>query len=131
MRVPGFGSPEKLQRARSEAQLALGTHDFAAFRTSIDARTDTVRTLHALRIEQDTGDERLFHLHVVGTAFLHNMVRILVGTLVDVALGRLQAGAIARALASRQRRDAGLTAPASGLCLERVYLPREGESRWP
>jgi tRNA pseudouridine38-40 synthase len=68
---------------------------------------------------------------VEGNAFLHNMVRILVGTIVDVARGRLAPGAVGRALASKDRRDAGITAPAEGLYLEEVLLPEEGEEGWP
>jgi tRNA pseudouridine38-40 synthase len=59
------------------------------------------------------------------------MVRILVGTIADVARGRLAEGAIARALASRDRRDAGITAPPDGLYLEEVLLDDEGEAGWP
>jgi tRNA pseudouridine38-40 synthase len=58
-------------------------------------------------------------------------VRILVGTLADVARGRLREGAIARALASRDRRDAGITAPGEGLYLEHVILDDEGTEAWP
>jgi tRNA pseudouridine38-40 synthase len=61
-------------------------------------------------------------LEITGSAFLHNMVRILVGTAVDVARGRLGAGAVARALASGRRQDAGVTAPPCGLYLARVRL---------
>ncbi|HEY6459423.1 MAG TPA: tRNA pseudouridine(38-40) synthase TruA, partial [Polyangiaceae bacterium] len=70
---------------------------------------------------------------VEGDAFLHNMVRILAGTLVDVARGRLEEGAIARALASKERRQAGTTAPAHGLVLEEVRLdvPEEAGEPWP
>jgi tRNA pseudouridine38-40 synthase len=70
---------------------------------------------------------------VEGDAFLYNMVRILVGTMVDVARGRLAAGALARALETRERRDAGITAPAHGLVLEQVHLdlPEGTGERWP
>jgi tRNA pseudouridine38-40 synthase len=54
-----------------------------------------------------------------------------VGTIVDVALGRKPPGTIARALASRDRRDAGLTAPPEGLYLEQVWLRDEGHDAWP
>jgi tRNA pseudouridine38-40 synthase len=130
-KIEGLDSPEALARARAEASLAVGTHDFGAFRSSADPRKVTVRTLHSLTLEQDPSDARLVRVDVKGDAFLHNMVRILVGTIVDVARGRLAPGAIARALASRSRNDAGITAPPDGLYLEHITLSDEGTDAWP
>lgn len=130
-RAPGFTGDEPLARAAREAALAVGTHDFAAFRSSDDPRTNTVRTLSAVSVTVDPSDARLVRVDVEGDAFMHNMVRILVGTIVDVARGAKEPGAITRALASRQRRDAGITAPGQGLCLEEVWLPDEGTEGWP
>ena len=123
--------PIERARLRDEALAALGTHDFAAFRGSSDERTDTVRTIRALDVRDDPADARLVRLVVEGDGFLYNMVRILVGTLVDVALGRLAPGAIERALASHDRRDLGRTAPAHGLCLDEVFLDDAGRDAWP
>jgi tRNA pseudouridine38-40 synthase len=109
----------------------VGTHDFAAFRASSDARSSTVRTLRAVAVTVDPGDARLVRVDVEGDAFLHNMVRILVGTLADVARGHREPGAITRALASLDRRDAGITAPGEGLYLEEVLLADEGTDPWP
>lgn len=130
-RSPSFADAEAVARAQREARAALGTHDFAAFRSSADARTNTVRTVRAINLVQDPRDPRLLVVDLEGDAFLHNMVRILVGTIADVARGRLPEGAVARALASRDRRDAGITAPGEGLYLERVLLVDEGTSAWP
>jgi tRNA pseudouridine38-40 synthase len=130
-RSQSFSGEGALARAEHEAASALGTHDFAAFRSSADERTSTVRTLRAIAISRDPRDARLIRVDVEGDAFLHNMVRILVGTLADVARGRLAEGAIARALASRDRRDAGITAPGEGLYLEQVILDDEGADPWP
>ncbi|MBV9945511.1 MAG: tRNA pseudouridine(38-40) synthase TruA [Myxococcales bacterium] len=115
-----------------EGALALGTHDFAAFRSSGDRRATTERTLTRVEVEGDT-DPRIVAVVVEGNAFLHNMVRILVGTMVDVARGRLERGAVARALSARDRRAAGTTAPAHGLALERVELdaPEDAGGVWP
>jgi tRNA pseudouridine38-40 synthase len=126
--------PFDLDRARAEAEDLIGTHDFRAFRTSADERTDTTRTLR--RVDLVVGhDPRILEIVVEGNAFLHNMVRILVGTLVDVARGRLRPGAVDRALASGARSDLGITAPAHGLVLDEVFLDPagdlEGGAAWP
>ncbi len=130
-RCASFDGEGAVERARREAALAVGTHDFAAFRSSADERKGTVRTVRALDVTVDPRDARLLAVDVEGDAFLHNMVRILVGTLADVARGRLPEGTIARALGSRDRRDAGITAPPDGLYLEEVLLDDEGADPWP
>ena len=121
-----------MERLAREAAAIEGTHDFAAFRTSRDERHETTRTMTRVAIERES-DERVVGFVVEGSAFLHNMIRILAGTLVDVARGRLPEGAIARALASKDRRDAGITAPAHGLTLEAITLdlPEGAGEPWP
>ena len=116
-----------------EAQAAVGTHDFAAFAASGSIVKDTVRTIYEARVLRD-GDEVEFLVR--GNGFLYNMVRILAGTLISVGSGKLEPGAIARALQSKNRLDLGVTAPAHGLTLMRVYYdddPPEGEpgEDWP
>lgn len=115
----------------TETRALLGTHDFRAFRSSADARTETVRTLS--RVDLVNGpDPRLLDVVVEGSAFLHNMVRIIVGTLVDIGRGRLRPGAVARALGSGDRSDLGMTAPAHGLFLDEVFLDVEPSgAAWP
>ena len=71
-----------------------GTHDFASFRSSADERPNTIRTLARVDVERDA-DPRLVSVVVEGDAFMHNMVRILVGTMADVGRRRLPAGATA------------------------------------
>lgn len=129
-RVPELREAGALARAATEAAFAVGTHDFRAFRTASDARVDTVRTMHALEVTRSPDDPRLVRVDVRGNAFMHNMVRILVGTIVDVARGRKEPGAIARALASGDRRDGGMTAPAEGLYLEEMHLEVEESSAY-
>ncbi len=120
---------EKLSR---EACAVIGTHDFAAFRSSHDARNDTVRSVTRCDVEREAGG-RVVAIVIEGNAFLYNMVRIVVGTLMDVARGHLAEGTIARALASHARKDAGITAPAHGLTLEHVdvQLPEGAGEPWP
>ncbi len=114
-----------------EARSIVGTHDFAAFRSARDEREDTVRTIHHVELVQH--DHRRWSVVIEGTAFLYNMVRILVGTLVDVGRGHLPEGTIARALAGKDRSLAGQTAPAHGLTLASIdlELPEGTGEPWP
>lgn len=125
-----------MARMRGEAEAIVGTHDFAAFRSAGDERDVTVRTISSASIVQTS--ERQCSVVIEGTAFLYNMVRILVGTLVDVARGHLAPGAIARALAQKDRALAGQTAPPQGLTLVSIDLDLhgveasgQGGERWP
>jgi tRNA pseudouridine38-40 synthase len=114
-----------------EAQDLLGQHDFRAFRASADERTDTVRQLFRASVRTARGDARLIELHVTGDRFMYRMMRIITGTLVDVAKGALAPGAIRRALHSGSRADLGVTAPPIGLYLEQVELSDDGRDAWP
>ncbi len=130
------GWPLDLGRLEREAQAVVGTHDFRGFRAADDPRKDTVRTVTRAEVVsggRDGADDRVLQLVFEGNAFLYNMVRILVGTLVDVARGNRAEGAVARALASGARVDAGMTAPALGLTLEEIELelPPETGAPWP
>ncbi len=116
---------------RAEASLLVGTHDFAAFRSSSDERTYTVRTIEEVRVEHLEGDSRVLAIDVTGNAFMHNMVRIIVGSLLDVARGRRQVGTIEKALRGGTRADLGMTAPAHGLYLESIDHSLALEDAWP
>ncbi len=112
--------PLDLVAMREASDVLKGTHDFAAFRGAPGgalADEDTRRTLDVLQV-----DRRAEEVEIVAEArsFLRYMVRNLVGTLVDVAQGRLSPSRLAEVLASRQRGRAGPTAPAHGLCLEEI-----------
>ena len=118
---PGYAhfvrDPLDLQAMRMAAAALVGTHDFQAFGNTGSPRHSTVRTVHGVRVLARRGG---LGLVVQGNGFLYNMVRNIAGTLLDVGRGRLEPGAVARALASGQRTDAGPTAPAEGLYLLRV-----------
>ncbi len=126
-----IGYPLDLEKMSREASRIVGTFDFRAFRSARDERTVTTRTLTRVAIEKE--NDRVVGIVVEGTAFMHNMVRIIAGTFVDVARGQLEEGAVTRAIASGARDDLGATAPAHGLCLEHVELAgiEEGGSAWP
>ena len=123
--------PPSLEAMQDEVKDLLGTHDFSAFRTSADVRKMTTRTMHLATVERDEHDARVIRFTIEGDHFLHNMVRIIAGTLLDVGMGRRRPGCIARAIRSGNREDLGLTSPARGLTLDEVYLDDEGTDRWP
>jgi tRNA pseudouridine38-40 synthase len=131
------------------AQALLGKHDFRSFETSGAQRKDSIRTIYELTVERGRGGERdaggkrgrggqrgpgieqgrgvehdLITIEVEADGFLYNMVRAIVGTLVEVGRGAAREGWIADVLAARDRRAAGPTAPPQGLFLVRVDYPR-------
>ncbi len=110
---------QKLNRAAAQF---VGTHDFAAFCAAGSDVQDTVRTVSDCRVERQ-GELVLFSVQADG--FLYNMVRIMVGTLLDIADGRLAQDAIGGILASGDRAQAGPTAPAKGLCLQEVFYDEQ------
>jgi tRNA pseudouridine38-40 synthase len=116
---------------RAEAQALLGTHDFSAFRGIQDRRTNTIRTMRAVSLEPRADDARCLRFELQGDRFMFRMVRIIVGTLVDVGRGNCSPGAILRALVSGDRNDLGMTAPPDGLFLEHVDLDDPGHDHWP
>jgi len=95
----------------------VGTHDFAAFCTEADLSRNLVRTVSSLEVVVEPPVVRIV---VEADGFLYNMVRAIVGTLVQVGKGRLAPDDVPAILASRDRRRAGPTAPACGLCLLEV-----------
>lgn len=109
---------EKLDLSAMEeaAQHLLGEHDFSAFCGNAKIKKSTVRFIRAIEIQRVGGEVRL---RFTGNGFLHNMVRILVGTLVEVGRGERTADSIPE-LFGNKRAEAGFLAPAKGLCLEEV-----------
>lgn len=125
--------PERLnhETLRAELDALCGEHDFAAFRSSSDRRAHTVRRVMEAKLVENAVDPRVLTVCVRGDRFLHHMVRILVGTVVDVARGRLAAGAVRRGFTTRDRGALGITAPPEGLVLDSVTLAEEGTDAWP
>ncbi len=109
-----------LARMRVAAAHLIGRHDFVTFCGVLPQRGGTVRTVHAIVIE---ADGEIVRVHVHGVGFLHHMVRIIAGTLLDVGAGRREPADVAAMLAACDRRVAGPTAPAQGLALVEVVYP--------
>ncbi len=106
-----------LEAMQLAARHLIGTHDLSAFCSKRSTKKSAVRTIDGLCIEV-VGNELRFT--VSGNGFLYNTVRIIVGTLLEVGRGALSPDAIPDILASLDRKNAGLTAPAKGLCLWEV-----------
>jgi tRNA pseudouridine38-40 synthase len=102
---------------RDAAAALVGEHDFRAFRAADCERRTTRRILRRLDVDRQGA---LLTIDVEATAFLKNMVRILVGTLVDVGRGLITPDAVTRMLETGDRKAGGMTAPAQGLSLLRV-----------
>jgi tRNA pseudouridine38-40 synthase len=113
-RVWHVAAPLDLAAMREGARHLVGRHDFSTFRDSLCQAKSPVKTLDALDLSAE-GDE--IHIAARARSFLHHQVRNMVGTLKLVGLGRWQPEDVAAALAARDRRAGGPTAPASGLTL--------------
>ena len=120
-----------LDLMRAEANDLVGTHDFAAFRGAQDQRPETNRTIFHATLQPDPADRRILWIEINGNKFLYHMVRIIVGTMVDVGRGRTNPGAVRTALASLNRNDLGMTAPPQGLFLSHIQLDEPVADVWP
>ena len=110
-------SDEGLMLMQSAAKHFIGKHDFSAFMSEGSDVEDTVRTVTALSVDR-VGD--LIEIRISADGFLYNMVRIIVGTLTEVAFGRISPDSIEDIINSCDRSRAGMTAPADGLFLNKV-----------
>lgn len=109
-----------LDAMRRCAEVLIGEHDFSAFRASGCGAHTPHRRIDDISV---TREDELVQIEVWGNAFLRNMVRIIAGTLVDGGIGKTTPEDLQRILASLDRRRAGQTAPAQGLCLVEVFYP--------
>lgn len=106
----------------SQAKQLVGKHDFSAFCAAGASTVDNVRTVTRAEVVR-RGDEVLMYFEADG--FLYNMVRIMVGTLLDISRGKIAKDSINSIILSCDRDRAGATAPAQGLCLERVFYAED------
>jgi len=105
---------------RKAASHIIGTHDFKCFETAGGTpRETTVRTISALEINESAEE---IIIEITGDGFLYNMVRIIVGTLCEVGLGKKSAAELPNIIESRDRQNAGFTAAPNGLYLKEIYF---------
>lgn len=117
-----IGGKLDVEAMRAACTHFVGEHDFAGFRASNCAAKTTVRTIFSLEVVQEGA---WLHVDVNGSGFLKNMVRVIVGTLVEVGLGKRAPEEIAKLLLAGDRQVSGQTAPPHGLCLMQVYYPED------
>lgn len=113
------GKKLDIQRMNEIAGLLIGKHDFTAFRGNNSVPSDPVRNLYDITIKKEGP---LYRIYVTGEGFLYHMVRNIAGALVDAGTGDMTKDRLLSILASRDRRQLGMTAPAEGLCLLKAYF---------
>ena len=111
--------PGKLDIAAMDAamQMLVGTFDFKSFAAAADKRESSIRTVTQCRVTQE---EKWIYIDIEADRFLYNMVRNIVGTLVEIGRGRWKPEKIKEILDAKDRTAAGPTAPPEGLCLVEI-----------
>ncbi|GAB6099878.1 tRNA pseudouridine(38-40) synthase TruA [Halanaerocella petrolearia] len=110
--------PLDLEAMKEAAQYLIGKHDFSSFRAKGCNAKTPIRTILELSIEKE---DELITINVHGDGFLYKMVRTMVGTLIQVGLGKLKPEQMEDILAAKDREVAGPNAPGYGLFLEEIY----------
>lgn len=118
-RYHSFHYPQSLnlEKMRGACRKLEGTHDFIGFSALKKSKKSTTRTIDQLSIEEEGS---MLHFTFVGNGFLYKMVRIIVGTLVEIGAGRMELDAIDEIFENKIRQNAGETVPAQGLFLDKV-----------
>ncbi len=116
----GVYFPLDIGKMKEAAKYFVGEHDFAGFCSAGSQVKSTVRTIYDLQVIADRNAASEIHIRVTGNGFLYNMVRIIAGTLVEVGKGYITPEEIPAIIESRERRQAGPTAPAHGLKLVEI-----------
>lgn len=116
--------PMNKSKVEQALKQLIGTHDFTSFASTHSDKENKVRTIYkaSVQVNEET-NEWLFTF--VGNGFLYNMIRILVGTLLQIADGRREPDDIKKIIAKKDREAAGPTASPTGLCMEEVYYTLE------
>ena len=121
-----FGEKPDMKLMCRAAEILTGTHDFKSFCANRRMKKSTVRTIYSIDLKEKEGEIVITY---TGNGFLHHMIRILTGTLLEVGMKKRSLSSVAELLEVRDREKAGFTAPAKGLTLEKVlYSPLQKES---
>ena len=106
-----------LEKMKQCSEILIGTHDFQSFTTLKSKTKSTVRTINYINIEEKDG---IIEIEVNGNGFLWNMVRIILGTLIEAGKGKLNESDVENILNAKKRADAGPMVPAKALFLKDV-----------
>lgn len=112
--------PMDLKRTQAALNVLIGTHDYTSFCSTRADKTDKVRTIYDIKIRQNKDlNEWVFTFH--GDGFLYNMIRIIMGSVIPIADGRWKISKMQDILNAKNRKAAGMTLTARGLCLQEVH----------
>ena len=106
-----------IEKMKEASKALIGEHDFSSFASSRSKKKSHVRTIESISIQENNG---LIEIYVKGNGFLYNMVRIIVGTLIEVGLNKINREDVEKILEAKDRKVACETAPAKGLFLFKV-----------
>lgn len=113
--------PLDVDAMKKAAAYLTGEHDFLGFSSLKKVKKSTVRTIYECRVQSvECRTNNEINIFITGDGFLYNMVRIIVGTLIEVGMGERSVDSIEKVLKSKNREEAGPTAPAQGLTLYSV-----------
>lgn len=110
--------PLCLEDMKKASKYLIGKHNFKAFATFDDDVKNYERQINSIDIIQN---ENIFSFVINGNAFLYNMVRIIVGTLIDVGIGKIKPEDVKKILDSKDRKNAGKLVPPNALCLMNIF----------
>lgn len=111
-----------LEHIRRAMTHFIGTHDFKTYMAAGSQKKDSIRTIYAFDVQVDaSSDHEVITFSITGDGFLYNMVRIIMGTLIQIGTGTIQSDTVPDIILSGDRERAKLTAPACGLYLKKVY----------
>jgi len=113
--------PLNFQKMKEASKYFLGEHDFLSFAASKNSTKTTIRTIYDIDFQKN---DKIIIFRITGNGFLMKMVRNIMGTLIEVGLGKYEPNIIPIILEKKDRKEAGKTASASGLFLEKVYYEK-------
>ena len=107
----------EIEAMREAAVHFIGEHDFTAFSNAKSEKKSMVRTIYSIELRSEEG---MLFLRICGDGFLYNMVRKMVGVLIEIGLGKLPAGTVPELLTAGDRSRINVLAEACGLFLEKI-----------